>query len=291
MMEGIINVLKPPGMTSHDVVNQIRRLTGVRRTGHTGTLDPGAAGVLPVCVGKATRVSEFVLEMDKSYRAELTLGQATDSEDAAGTVIAEKQVPSLTGELIGRVLKSFIGQGTQIPPMYSAVRVGGKRLYELARQGKEVSREPRTVHIYSVEPVRFDHRMVLFDVDCSRGTYVRTLCREIAEKLDTVGHMSFLLRTAVGPFLLDQTWTLEELAGLAESGRLQEALMPADVALQRLPSVTVSAEQALLIKNGVAVTAGNLPPEGETVRVYDSAGSFLAIGRAGIDTVKPQKVF
>jgi tRNA pseudouridine55 synthase len=291
MMDGIINLLKPPGMTSHDVVNVLRRLTGIRRTGHTGTLDPGAAGVLPICVGRATRVSEYVLGMDKSYRAELTLGRATDSEDVSGAVVATMDVPDLHSEQVQRVLQSFVGQGTQIPPMYSAVRVDGKRLYELARQGREIKREPRPVTIYAMELVQFGGGTILFDVTCSRGTYVRTLCREIAEKLGTVGHMSYLLRTLVGPFALHEAWTLEELAELKKDEQLEVALLSADTALRRLPEVRVSTEEAQRLKNGMAITAENLPAEGTAVRVYDSAGNFQAIAVIHDGTIKPKKVF
>lgn len=290
-MDGIINLLKPPGMTSHDVINVLRRLTGIRRTGHTGTLDPGAAGVLPICVGRATRVSEYVLGMDKSYRAELTLGRATDSEDVSGAVVATMDVPDVRSEQVQQVLQSFVGQGTQIPPMYSAVRVDGKRLYELARQGKEVKREPRPVTVYAMELVQLGGGTILFDVTCSRGTYVRTLCREIAEKLGTVGHMSYLLRTSVGPFPLHEAWTLEELAELKKDEQFEKALLPADTALSRLPEVRVSSEETQRVKNGMAITVENLPAEGTTVRVYDSAGNFLAIAVILEQLIKPKKVF
>ena len=290
-MDGIINILKPPGMTSHDVVNVVRRLTGVRRTGHTGTLDPGAAGVLPVCVGKATRVSEYVLQMDKSYRAELSLGRATDTEDAAGQTTMEKPVSPLRTDDIVAVLQEFLGESSQIPPMYSAVKIGGKKLYELARQGQEIEREPRKVNIYQIKLLDASQQYVLFDVTCSRGTYVRTLCREIAERLGTVGHMSFLLRTRVGPFDIHDAWTFEELTAKKEEGRLQETLLPLDTALVHLSKIIVSTERSHHVQNGMAIPLEAAVDDGQQVRLYDCQGNFLAIARIDKEKIKPEKVF
>lgn len=290
-MDGIINILKPPGMTSHDVVNVVRRLTGVRRIGHTGTLDPGASGVLPICVGKATRISEYLLGMDKSYRAELSLGEATDTEDAAGQVVLTKPVPVLTSHCVEQVLMSFLGMGTQLPPMYSAVRVNGKRLYELARRGEVVERQPRQIQIYNIKLLKIRDNTILFDLCCSRGTYVRTLCREIAENLGSVGHMSFLLRTAVGPFLLESAVTFEELAQFTEEGCIINALLPLDMALAHMQAVTVDESQAARLRNGLAVTLGFIASDGELFRVYDSSQAFLAIAAADKERIKPLKVF
>lgn len=290
-MDGIINVLKPPGMTSHDVVARIRRLTGVKKTGHTGTLDPGAAGVLPVCVGKATRVSEYVLGMDKSYRADLTLGTATDSEDAAGVVVDQKAVPELTEEQVAPALQQFLGPISQLPPMYSAVKIGGQKLYELARRGETVDREPRLVTVYSIRLVRLVPGKITFDVTCSRGTYIRTLCREIAESLGTVGHMSFLLRTAVGPFTLQGAHTLEELADTAKAGDWEHVLLPADTALLQFPSLVLQGDRETKIRNGMTVKTDLPAVEGTLVRVYGGDGHFLALGRATGHYIKPEKVF
>lgn len=290
-MDGIINFLKPPGMTSHDAVNLMRRLTGIRRIGHTGTLDPGAAGVLPICIGKATSVSEYVLGMDKSYRAEVSLGQATDTEDAAGQPVLTMPVPALTTHAVDLVLRSFLGKGSQIPPMYSAVRVDGKRLYELARRGEVVERKPREVLIYNIKLLEIRGNFILFDLCCSRGTYVRTLCRNIAEKLGSAGHMSFLLRTAVGPFLLRNAVTFEELAQYAETGSITKALLPLDTALQNLQALTVDDSQAKRLRNGLAVTPGLKTSDGQLFRVYDSLQALLAIAAADKERIKPLKVF
>lgn len=291
-MDGIINVLKPPGMTSHDVVNILRRLTGIRRTGHTGTLDPGASGILPICVGKATRVSEYVLLMNKTYRAELSLGQATDTEDASGRTILVKPVPVLVQDTVIQTLAKFQGPRMQIPPMYSAVRVAGKKLYELARQGEEIVREPRQITIYKTRLLQILDHKILFDVTCSRGTYIRTLCREIAEALTTTGHMSYLLRTGVGPFSLANSFSFEELACLREASRLEEAVLPLDTALLHLPAVVLNENNVDRIRNGVSVTVDHDIPQGTEIRVYSPAEQFLALAvteEAG--QIRPRKVF
>ncbi|HZK23846.1 MAG TPA: tRNA pseudouridine(55) synthase TruB [Oscillospiraceae bacterium] len=290
-MNGIINLLKPPGMTSHHVVSALRRLTGIRKIGHTGTLDPGAAGVLPICIGQATRVAEYVLTMDKTYRAELTLGTATDTEDAAGQVIDEKTVPPLDFNQVKTLLLDFTGPRQQIPPMYSAVRVHGQKLYQLARRGETVTRKARAINIYQLQLLQLYPQKILFDVSCSRGTYIRTLCREIAEALDTVGHMSFLVRTRVGPYHLDQTYTLEECASLQAANELTTALLPLDSALEQLLPYNVTAEDAEKIQNGRVLKFTDLPPEGTLMRVYGPGGELLAISSVENSTVRPQKVF
>lgn len=290
-MHGIINVLKPAGMTSHDVVACIRRLTGTRKCGHTGTLDPGAAGVLPVCVGQATRVAEYCLAMEKSYRAELTLGTATDTEDASGKVQERKEVGSYTHAQVAAVLESFLGPRLQTPPMYSAVRIAGQRLYERARKGETVPRPARAVQIYKLELLSLRENKIMFDVTCSRGTYIRTLCRDIAEALGTVGHMSFLLRTRVGPFVLTETFTLEELHRLHAQNCLERALLPLDTALRHLPAHTIDAEAAAALQNGRAVQLPGHVPDSNLVRVYGPDREFLALARIAQNKLLPQKVF
>jgi tRNA pseudouridine55 synthase len=291
IVDGIINVLKPPGMTSHDVIYRIRRLTGIKRCGHTGTLDPGAAGILPVCVGSATRVSEYVLDMDKSYRAELTLGTSTDTEDASGTVIEQKEIPELGRDSVRQVLQQFMGRTSQIPPMYSALRKGGVKLYELARRGETVEREPRQITVYRLELLRIINNKILFEADCSRGTYIRTLCADIASQLGTCGHMSFLLRVAVGPFRMHNCFTLEELARLGEEGSLDKALLPSDTALLHYPSVTVTPAKAEAIMHGRAIEYSPDNATGLPIRVYRADGEMIAIARASEGKLLPKKVF
>ncbi|NLP37937.1 MAG: tRNA pseudouridine(55) synthase TruB [Firmicutes bacterium] len=290
-MKGILNILKPAGMTSHDVVTFVRRLTGIRKCGHTGTLDPGAAGVLPVCIGQATRVAEYVLETDKSYRAEITLGTATDTEDASGMVVAQKDAGRYTEEQVLAVLKDFLGPRLQTPPMYSAVKINGQKLYERARRGETVSRPARSIFIHQLDLLFYRENKIMFDVTCSRGTYVRTLCREIAETLGTVGHMSFLLRTNVGPFTLHQAFTLEELQQLHKANKLKEALLPLDTALSHLPVIKIDTKAATAIKNGNAVHL-DIKSAGNTLwRVYGPGEELLAIAKVKKNMLLPQKVF
>jgi tRNA pseudouridine55 synthase len=290
-MNGIINVLKPPGMTSHDVVAKMRRITATRQCGHAGTLDPGAAGVLPVLVGRATRVSEYMLAMDKSYRAELTLGTATDTEDASGTVVARMPVPPLDKERVRNVLASFTGVINQVPPMYSALSVDGVRLYRLAREGRSVERKPRQVSIHTIELAELRQDTILFDLSCSRGTYVRTLCADIAKKLGACGHMSFLLRTGAGPFLLEESFTLEELSALAGAGRLSEAVVPADRSLFAFPALVLTPDQSRLITGGASIRSPRRFDHGQITRVYAPEGEFLALAEYREGLLHPKKVF
>ena len=201
-MNGIINVNKPIGITSFDVVSKIRRLYQIKKVGHAGTLDPDASGVLPLCIGKATKVIEYLMDKDKAYRVELVLGMATDTQDASGNIILEEPVLASNDE-IKAAIKSFLGKQEQIPPMYSAVRINGKRLYELARKGIEVERNPRPVTFYKIDissiERKSDKAVVTFDVECSKGTYIRTLCHDIGELLGCGGLMNALERTRSGP--------------------------------------------------------------------------------------------
>ncbi len=290
-MDGIINLLKPPGLTSHDAVGIIRRLTAIRQCGHAGTLDPGAAGVLPVLVGKATRVAEYMLEMDKSYRAEVTLGTATDSEDASGAVVKQQEIPVPDEKKVLSVFDSFTGTIDQVPPMHSALKMGGVRLYRLAREGKTVERKPRRVTIYSLTLLKLGRDKILFAVACSRGTYVRTLCADIAVALGTCGHMSFLLRERVGPFGLSESFTLEELTVMAKQRRLREALRPTDLALASFPALTLPEGEIRRLVNGGAVELSQEIGDGQLLRVYGKGGEFVALAAYSAGRLFPKKVF
>ncbi len=240
-LTGILNVLKPPGMTSHDVVNFVRKLYQVKKVGHTGTLDPAAAGVLPVCVGRATKVAQYITGFDKKYRAEITLGITTDTLDGEGEVQRVKDASHITKEMFVQALGNFIGDIEQVPPMASAVKIGGKKLYELKRAGIDVARPARQVKIYDIRHIwscgwGTNHPRALLDITCSKGTYIRTLCQDIGEHLGVGAYMSFLLRLKSGPFEISKSWTLEELAQCSEG---QKALMDIDSALQAFPAVTV----------------------------------------------------
>jgi len=231
---GVINLLKPPGITSHDAVAKLRRMLGQRRIGHGGTLDPGAAGVLPILVGQATKLMPFVSAMTKSYRAEMTLGIVTDTQDASGATVSVSESFSLPPARLGDAMAAFLGTVEQVPPMVSAVKSDGRRLYELAREGKVVERAPRRVEIYEMHVVavlpRDTERLVIgtrviFDVVCSKGTYIRTLCHDIGQRLGCGAHMSFLVRTRVGPYTLDQSWTFDEIERAMRHGRLPDVIL------------------------------------------------------------------
>ncbi|WP_027718242.1 tRNA pseudouridine(55) synthase TruB [Desulfovirgula thermocuniculi] len=295
-MNGVLPVLKPPGMTSHDVVAFVRRLTGEKRVGHAGTLDPGAAGVLVVCLGRATRLVQF-LKDDKEYRAEVTFGCSTTTGDASGEVVFEGRAEDLTAARIEEALEAFRGEIWQVPPMTSALRHRGQRLYELARRGIEVERAPRKVHIHALRLVRTEglgtpRPRALLDITCSAGTYVRSLCADLGKSLGCGAYMSFLLRTRAGIFTLHQCLTLEEVREAARAGRLEEALTPAGEALAHLPRVVVRpAARERVLCGGVLFWPGvkEAPPalqEGELVRLYDGE-EFLAVARATGDPSHP----
>ncbi|HOQ06208.1 MAG TPA: tRNA pseudouridine(55) synthase TruB [Clostridiales bacterium] len=288
-MDGILNILKPPGMTSFDVVAYLRGLTGVRKIGHAGTLDPMAAGVLPVCVGRATKAVEFLMEKDKTYRAEVTLGVVTDTQDTTGTVLARKK-PEVSDNDIIDAVASFRGKYMQLPPMYSAVRVNGKKLYQLAREGIETERSEREVEIYSAEVLdicRKDGIRVLLEVSCSKGTYIRTLCADIGDVLGCGGCMSFLLRLKAGPFSISDSVTLEELSLGKEKGTLAEMMMDVDRAFENFCSCVLDEVSAKKFMNGMQVrlatdrinmTDGTDTEAGGLIRVYGNDGRFVALG-------------
>lgn len=272
-MDGFLNVLKPPGMTSHDVVYTVRRLTGAK-AGHGGTLDPGAAGVLPVAVGKATRLTEFLLDKEKAYRAEVTLGVSTDTADAFGNVTGRR--PAAASEsALASAAAALVGEHMQVPPMTSAVSVGGVRLHRLARRGLSVQRPPRRAVVSGCQLLRSvpdgSCQRVLLDITCSKGTYVRLLCEAFGEHLGLPAHMSFLVRTAAGPFHLAEASTLEELAVDPEG-----CLLPMDLPLRHLPALVVGPREAEAVRHGLPFTPADQPGEG-VVRVLDEGGRLLAL--------------
>ncbi len=294
-MNGFLNVLKPPGMSSHDVVSFFRRKHKVK-TGHTGTLDPAAAGVLVLAIGKGTKLASFVSATKKSYRVELTLGKSTDTGDIAGKVIDEQEIPSLNASIIDGTVKKFIGTQKQKPPIYSAVHYKGKRLYELARKGIEVDPPPRTITIYSITIRRETPSSLLFDVECSSGTYMRALCADLAKNLGTVGFMSFLIRTCVGPFDLQSSCLLEEIDSLTREELMDKALRPLDYPLPHLPSLILERKDAIKIRNGnfIEISEGLIVSDSDIVRLYDKH-SIIALGKiqktANETIIKPEIVF
>jgi tRNA pseudouridine55 synthase len=295
-MDGILNILKPPGMTSFDVVGYLRGVLKTKKIGHTGTLDPGAVGVLPVCVGSATKAIEFMIEKDKLYRAELTLGIETDTQDSTGTITATHEV-TVTEDEIRSVINSFIGRYEQIPPMYSAVKVDGKRLYELAREGITVDRQPREIEIYSIEIINIkNNRTILFDVSCSKGTYIRTLCVDIGQRLGCGGHMSFLIRHSAGAFDLGSAITLEEVSNLADTNELKGKLLPIDSVFSSLKAVVLNDADSKRFRNGVLIDCSKFDMKNEEyVRIYDGENRFLALGEVCFKqsklVLKSRKIF
>lgn len=274
-MDGIFNIYKEKGFTSHDVVAIVRRTIHMKKVGHTGTLDPDAEGVLPVCVGKATKLSDVIMDGRKSYRAMLRLGITTTTEDASGEVLETKEV-DFNEEKIREVVGSFIGKLEQVPPMYSAVKVNGKKLYELAREGKEIERKSRTIEVYDIRIRQFlPPDRVEIDVDCSKGTYIRTLCSDIGKALGCGGHMAELLRTRTGAFSLENAIKLDELKALAEQEKAEEVLLTMEEALEDFPMVKVSEKSQKFLYNGGKIQERFLTEkpavltEGEIVATYD----------------------
>ncbi len=286
-MNGIIIIDKPPGRTSHDMVNFVRRLTGIKKVGHTGTLDPMATGVLPVCVGSATKVADMLTLSDKCYVAELVLGMTTDTQDAEGDVLTECAVACCEEE-IREAVESFVGQIEQIPPMYSAIKQNGKKLYELARKGIEVERKSRIVTIHSIDILKIQNERVSITVQCSKGTYIRTLCEDIGIKLRVGAYMNTLRRVSTGPFTIEESHTTDELLRLAEAGQLESVLIPVDRMFEEYESVSLNPKQVRSVINGVAMTYRRA--EG-LYRVYEENGRFLCIGRIRDGKLKSEKAF
>ncbi|NMA66681.1 MAG: tRNA pseudouridine(55) synthase TruB [Clostridiaceae bacterium] len=278
-MDGVLNIDKPVGMTSFDVVARIRKLTNTKKVGHAGTLDPDASGVLPVCVGRATKIIEFLMDKNKSYRVGLFLGKTTDTQDSSGKTIYEKPVVH-ENSVIEETIKSFIGRIEQIPPMYSALRVNGQRLYDLARKGIEIERKPRIVTFHSIDIIDIvrhqDKVKVIMDVECSKGTYMRTLCHDIGEKLNCGGHMFSLVRIKSGPFSLDSSFSLDKLEELKNQNELDAAIIGIDKVLPNFPPVNLPEKEALKLRNGLVLSGYELVTG--YVRVY-CGDIFLAIGK------------
>lgn len=289
-MNGIININKPLGMTSHDVVSRLRRILGIKKIGHTGTLDPDASGVLPMCVGRATKTADMLTAQDKQYVAEVTLGSATTTLDASGEVTETAEV-NVTASDIERAVKDFVGEIEQIPPMYSAIKVDGKRLYQLAREGVEIERKPRRVTISSIEVLNIDLENKKFSmrVDCSKGTYIRTLCDDIGRALGCFAHMSALERTRSGRFDIAEAFTLSQVEEMKEAGNTS-FLVPIDKVFEELPKLILSDRKAALMCNGVKVRAQGIQ-NGEMYRVYDEGGRFLTISEAENGQLKILKTF
>lgn len=273
MIEGIVTVLKPPAMSSSDVVVDVRHIYETKRVGHLGTLDPEAAGVLPVCVGRAVRLFDYLVDKQKTYLAEIAFGASTDTQDAQGKLLDTSNAV-VTEEMLDAVLPSFTGTIVQRPPMYSALKFNGQKLYDLALQGKEIPDKSREVQIVSLKRTKtLRENRFLLEITCSRGTYIRTLCGDIGEALGVPAHMAFLLRTASGMFTLDRSFTVAELEAKKAEGRLSETLLSCEDAISFLPRLDFRADRKKPAMNGLPTRTN--APDG-LCRLY--CGDFLGVG-------------
>lgn len=279
MYNGIINVYKEKGYTSHDVVAKLRGILKQKKIGHTGTLDPEAEGVLPVCLGKATKLCDLLTDKDKTYEACLRLGIQTDTQDMTGKVLREAEV-SVSEEEVRKEILSFLGEYDQIPPMYSALKVNGKKLYEYAREGIEVERKPRRVTIYSIEITKIELPRVWFRVACSKGTYIRTLCNDIGEKLGCLGCMETLVRTRASVFEMKDSLKLSEIEKLRDEEKIESVLFPLDAMFQNMACATVKRKYNKLLYNGNPLALEFLENEyvkDSNIRIYDKENHFIGI--------------
>lgn len=299
MVNGIINVYKEAGFTSHDVVARLRGIMKQKKIGHTGTLDPDATGVLPVCLGNATKLCDMLTDKSKEYEACMLLGVTTDTQDMSGQIITEKQV-ACTEEEAREAVLSFVGGYDQIPPMYSAIKVNGKKLYELARKGIEVERQPRRVEIPAIDILECKLPEIRFRVSCSKGTYIRSLCADIGDKLGCGAAMKSLVRTRVGVFVIEEAWKLADVEKMVEEGTLLEHVMASDQVFMECPKVMVKSEFDKALANGnklgtkqVRFEKEQALKDGELLRVYDSKDVFTGvyIYVATERCLKPYKMF
>ena len=276
-MDGIINVNKPLGITSHDVVYRLRKLLNIKKIGHTGTLDPDAGGVLPMCIGKGTKLAELLTATDKQYLAEMTLGAITDTQDKSGEILESFEV-NVSEEEIKEAVKTFIGEISQIPPMYSAIKIDGKKLYELAREGKTIERQARTVLIKNIEikEIKLEQNTVTMLVDCSKGTYIRVLCENIAEKLETVGYMNSLNRIIVDKFSIDKAIDFETLEKNKNNDDfLNNNLIMMEEVFANLPKLNLNSRKLELFLNGVMLTFKN---QDGLYNIYDEKNNYIGTG-------------
>lgn len=298
-VDGVLIAHKEAGWTSHDVVAKIRKLLGECKVGHAGTLDPGATGVLPILVGRATRIAEYLMNWDKEYRAILRLGETTDTQDASGQVLTKADPCQVNEAMIRMVVTQFRGAQRQLPPMYSAVKVSGQPLYKAARAGKTIDRVERSVTIHELEVLAIEGCDVTLRVVCSKGTYVRTLCADIGQALGVGGHLYALQRRRVGPLSIDEAMTIDEIVSHLAMDTLRKRFVSLDQLLSQFPTVIVNAEQAQRVVHGTPVSPvgiSQLPafPHPMPVRLKNEAGQLLAIGThdtQSVGSIKIRKVF
>ncbi len=279
-MDGIINILKPSGMTSHDVVSHIRKKFNIKKVGHTGTLDPNAAGVLPICIGKGTKLSQYIMEKTKEYRCEMIFGKITDTLDSYGEVVDAHELQSIERSLIEATIDKFIGEIEQIPPAYSAIKVNGIRLYEKARKGQVIDNIPsRKVNIYDIKLIEYSYPRLMIDITCSSGTYIRSLVRDIANEMNALAYMSLLIRTKSGEFHIKDSITLEELT---QQG-VETNLLPISKVSLNMSDVIIKSSALVSYINGCELSEKGILTDIDSdisgkVRVFDDSNRFLGIG-------------
>lgn len=275
-INGLFLLDKSSGYSSNAALQKARRLFRARKAGHTGSLDPLASGLLPVCLGEATKLSGYLLNTDKRYQVRIRLGVETDTADSEGTVTATRTVPTLTEEVLESVLEGFRGDSVQIPPMYSALKHQGRRLYDLARKGIEVARQARPITVHALQLVEFDATSLVLDVHCSKGTYIRSLAEDIGRVLGCGGHVEMLRRTGVGTLEMGSACTMDQLEALTEDGR-DALLLPMDVLVAHLPAVELNEALSVLASHGNPLWVPQAPAQGQ-VRLYGKLAGFLGLG-------------
>jgi tRNA pseudouridine55 synthase len=288
---GLLLLDKTPDMSSNLALQKAKRLLGIRKAGHTGSLDPLASGLLPICIGRATRLSAYLLNEDKRYVVEIKLGVTTETGDAEGDILVEKPVPALTSDSLDQIISTFIGEIEQVPPMYSALKHNGKRLYELARQGIEVERKARPITIHQIAVLAYSGDLLELDVSCSKGTYIRTLAEDIGNKIGCGAHVSSLRRTEVGDLNVKQAWTLQQLEAIESKQQRWQCVLDADHMLSEWPSVSLTEELEFYLSRGQAVWMPKLPTSG-WLRIYDKDNLFIGIGEITDDgKLAPRRMF
>lgn len=291
MMDGIVNVLKPAGLTSHDVVARLRKIYHTKKVGHTGTLDPDAVGVLPVCVGQATRLVEYLTEKEKTYRTVLKFGHETNTQDGSGQVTATTALPTLSKAEFCAVTEQFVGTIQQVPPMYSAIKKDGQPLYKLARQGIDVELAPRPVIIHAIKVLMYNQESAMLEICCGKGTYIRTLCQDLGRACGSSAYMAYLMRTASGAFSIEQAVPLERLQ---QAEAPENFLIDMNTALSGMPALTVTLPMVQTrVLNGLAqrIPGVEALSDGTVCRAVSADGQLLAIGTAAQGQFQPNKVF
>jgi tRNA pseudouridine55 synthase len=279
-MDGILNINKDTGLTSHDVVANIRRLLKQKRVGHAGTLDPAASGVLPICIGQGTRVAEYLSESGKAYQAAIRFGIVTDTYDAEGTIVRTTDASALSLARIEEVLPQFLGAQMQLPPLYSAIKIQGQPAYKRARAGEEIELEARPVEIYHLQIVAWEAPVLTLAIECSKGTYIRSLAYDLGERVGYGAYLTGLVRTRSGPFTLAESISLAQLALAVEQGTIAPYIFPPDFALQEYPALYLDAESIERVRHGNAFhdeEHTTMQPGNELARIYDNSGHFVAI--------------